>query len=249
MTAYGEISMNDRIKVLTFDTGGTVLDWHSGFRDALKRTGEKYGLTKDWADLANKLRKKSMNAMLQLGENSDPEYNFDGAHRFCLEEVLREEGVTDFSDADMHFIAYETPHSFNCWADFPDALERLRKKFLVCSFTILSYRLIMDSARHNQLSWDAVFSCEGIGKYKMLAEPYERVAFFLQVNPENCLMVAAHPWDLNAAKKSGYSTAFVERPSEWGGEKAPWAKSDTITPDSYDIVVKDFSKLADTLGV
>ena len=23
------------VKALTFDTGGTILDWHSGFRDAL----------------------------------------------------------------------------------------------------------------------------------------------------------------------------------------------------------------------
>ncbi len=27
--------MLDDIKALTFDTGGTVLDWHSGMRDAL----------------------------------------------------------------------------------------------------------------------------------------------------------------------------------------------------------------------
>ena len=89
--------MNNKIKVLTFDTGGTVLDWHSGFRDALKYTGEKYGIEKNWASVANKLRKKSMDAMLQLGENSPPTYNFDDAHRFCLEEVLADEDITEFS--------------------------------------------------------------------------------------------------------------------------------------------------------
>lgn len=30
----GDVRM-DAIKALTFDTGGTVLDWHTGIRDAL----------------------------------------------------------------------------------------------------------------------------------------------------------------------------------------------------------------------
>lgn len=31
------------IKALTFDTGGTVLDWHSGFRDAFAAAGSATG--------------------------------------------------------------------------------------------------------------------------------------------------------------------------------------------------------------
>ena len=27
------------VKALTFDTGGTILDWHTGFRTALAETG------------------------------------------------------------------------------------------------------------------------------------------------------------------------------------------------------------------
>ena len=239
----------NKIKVLTFDTGGTVLDWHSGFRDAFQSIGEKYGLKKDWAKLANKLRKKSMSAMLQLGEFRAPEYNFDGAHEFCLREVLSEEQIDQFSEEDIQFIAYETPHRFDCWSDFSSTIERLRRNFLVCSFTILSYRLIMDTARHNNLVWDAVFSCEGIGKYKMLQEPYKKVAAYLQVDPSECLMVAAHPWDLNAARDCGYCTAFVSRSRDWGDEVAPWSEKEKITPDSFDIVVDDFSALATALEV
>ena len=32
------------VKALTFDTGGTILDWHTGFRSALEKLGKKYGL-------------------------------------------------------------------------------------------------------------------------------------------------------------------------------------------------------------
>ena len=29
------------IRALTFDTGGTILDWHSGFKSAFQKAGEK----------------------------------------------------------------------------------------------------------------------------------------------------------------------------------------------------------------
>ena len=48
------------VKALTFDTGGTILDWHTGFSRALKNTGTKYGMDKDWGHLANELRRRSL---------------------------------------------------------------------------------------------------------------------------------------------------------------------------------------------
>ena len=78
----------NKVKALTFDTGGTILDWHSGFRDALKIVGDKYSYKKDWASLANELRRRSLKSMLNLGENEPPKYNFDDAHRFILEELI-----------------------------------------------------------------------------------------------------------------------------------------------------------------
>ena len=37
------------IKALAFDTGGTILDWHTGFRDAFSKAGKKHKVEKDWA--------------------------------------------------------------------------------------------------------------------------------------------------------------------------------------------------------
>ena len=41
----------NKIKALTFDTGGTILDWHSGFKDALKMVGDKYNYKRDISPL------------------------------------------------------------------------------------------------------------------------------------------------------------------------------------------------------
>ena len=209
------------VKALTFDTGGTILDWHSGFRDALKSVGRAHGLERDWADIANQLRRQSLGRMVNLGEHEPPAYNFDGAHRATLDALIASNGLEVFSEADRQAIAYTAAHNFQCWPDFVEALPQLRAQHLCASFTILSYRLIIDTARRNGLHWDAVFSCEGIGKYKMLPEAYESVAQYLQLEPHEICMVACHHFDLDAAARVGFRTAYVRRPKEWGPVDPP----------------------------
>ncbi len=230
------------IQALTFDTGGTILDWHSGFRDAFAAAGARHGIERDWAALANELRRRSLQAMLNLGEHEPPAYNFDGAHRFTVEVLVKEHGLDAFAEDDIHAIAYDAPHGFKCWPDFPAVLPKLRQRYIVASFTILSYRLIIDTARKNGLSWDAVLSCEGIGKYKLLPEAYQTAAARLQLDVDQCLMVACHSFDLDAAKAVGFRTALVRRPQEWGPDTPPAADN------GYDIVVDDFPALAAALG-
>ena len=233
------------VRALTFDTGGTILDWHTGFATVLAEVGRTHGIERDWHAMANELRRRSLKRMLNLGEHEPPAYNFDGAHRAALNELIDEDGLSAFSEEERHRIAYEAPHNFTCWPDFPGVLPKLRTKYMCASFTILSFRIIMDTARRNGLSWDAVFSCEAIGKYKILPEAYLTVAKYLQLEPSQCCMVACHNFDLDAAKAVGFTTAFVRRPDEWGAEGPPDPEPNPI----HDIVVDDFPALARALGV
>ena len=43
----------DGIKALTFDTGGTILDWHSGVKAALAAAGARRGVAADWTAVTN----------------------------------------------------------------------------------------------------------------------------------------------------------------------------------------------------
>ncbi|MGI8560846.1 MAG: HAD family hydrolase [Luteimonas sp.] len=233
----------DGIRALTFDTGGTLLDWHSGFRDALAAAGRRHNIERDWPALANELRRRSLAAMLNLGKESPPTHNFDQAHRFTLNALLADEGLEVFDETDRRDIAWEAPHRFNCWTDVPIGLSRLRRAYVVASLTILSYRIVIDTARHNGLSWDAVLSCEGMGVYKPLPQAYAEAARRLQFEPCQCLMVACHPFDLDAAQAVGFRTALVRRPAEWGAAPPPHATSE----DRYELVVDDLTALARSL--
>ena len=82
------------IKALTFDTGGTVLDWHTGFRDAFETAGRRHGIDRNWSHVANQFRRQSMEMMLNLGSDGQPGYNFDEAHALCLENCCGTRGWT-----------------------------------------------------------------------------------------------------------------------------------------------------------
>ena len=112
------------IRALTFDTGGTILDWHTGFATVMAETGAKHGIERNWHDIANDLRRKGLGKMLNLGRDAPPTHNFDDAHRMALDELIAEHGLQAFTEAERHTIAYDAPPNFDCWPDFPAVLPK-----------------------------------------------------------------------------------------------------------------------------
>lgn len=229
------------IKALAFDTGGTVLDWHSGIAAALAETGRRHGVERDWARIANDYRRRSLERM--TGAIS-PGFNIDDVHRDVLEGIVAENELACFPAEERRLIVRRW-HELDAWPDFAPALDRLRQRYVVVSFTILSLSLVVDVSRRNRLAWDGVLSCEMLGVYKPLPEAYRRAARLLQLRPEEILMVACHNFDLMAAHQEGYRTAFVRRPLEWGEAGPP----DPNPNPAIDIVVPGFSELAQQLAV
>lgn len=228
------------IKAITFDTGGTILDWHGGLARAFKQAGERHGVTRDWHAVTNDYRRLAMKGI--VGQIKPP-FNMDDVHRTVLEDVLSKHGLQDFTQQDRWHILHAW-HELSTWSDFPAALSRMREQFPVISFTMLPLALVLDVSRHNDLDWDAVISCEMIGIYKPHANAYLKVAQWLGLAPSEILMVACHNFDLNAARSCGFKTAFVHRPAEWGPEGPP----DPIPHPENDIVVDGFEALADRLN-
>jgi 2-haloacid dehalogenase len=64
----------------------------------------------------------------------------------------------------------------------------------------------------------------------------------LGLRPGEIMMVAAHNYDLAAARSHGMRTAFVPRPAEYGPE------TDLKPESDWDVVAKDMEDLARLLG-
>lgn len=229
-----------KIKALTFDTGGTILDWHGGICSAFQRIGERHGIAQDWHAVTNDYRRVAMKGIVGQVQ---PAFNMDDMHRTALDDVLSRHGLAAFSAQDRWHI-FHAWHELLAWPDFPPALARIRQKLPVVSFTMLPLALVLDVSRSNNLDWDAVISCEMLGIYKPHPQTYLKVAQWLDLEPSEILMVACHNFDLNAARSCGFKTAFVRRPAEWGPEGPP----DPTPHPASDIVVDDFFALADRLA-
>jgi len=228
------------IKALTFDTGGTILDWHSGISGAFAVAGGMRNVKGDWAAATNDYRRRSLEG-IRGAEN--PTYNFDDVMRSTLDETIAEFKLDALTAEDRDMI-WRTWHALECWPDFPAAAERLRRRYPVVSFTLLTTSLVIDVSRKNHIGWDAVISCEMIGVYKTKPEAYMRTAKWLQLPPAEIMMVACHNFDLDAARGCGYQTAFVRRPDEWG----PGGPPDPEPNPACTLVVNDFGELAEKLG-
>ena len=228
------------IKALTFDTGGTVLDWHGGLVRAFAELGRRHGIGRDWPAVVNDYRRRTLAGIVNAEQ---PAYNFDDVHARVMDEVCAEQGLTQFT-ADDRGRLWRTMHKLDAWPDFVPGLDRLRSKFPCVSFTLLTTALVIAVSRANGIVWDAVVSCEMIGVYKTRPQAYLTAAKWLQLEPSEILMVACHNFDLNAAKGCGYQTAFVRRPREWGAGGPP----DPTPNPIHDIVVDTFPELAARLG-
>lgn len=224
------------IRALAFDTGGTVLDWHGGLVAALSAVGASHGVSLDWHTVANDWRRRAMKGI--VGQ-TQPAFNMDDVHRRTLDESLEHFGLQAATGQERDHL-WRTWHELDVWPDFAAAQGSLRKEFPVISFTMLPTALVVDVSRRNGIVWDAVISCEMIGVYKPHAQAYATAARWMALEPAQILMVACHNFDLNAAHKAGFRTAFVRRPDEWGPEGPP----DPSPNQAYDVVVDDFGALA-----
>jgi 2-haloacid dehalogenase len=103
---------------------------------------------------------------------------------------------------------------------------------------------MVDMAKRAGLPWDAILGAEVARHYKPDPEAYRTAADLLMLPPAQCMMVAAHANDLQAARKVGFRTAFVWRPLEHGPERA----AATRPAHDFDIMADDFVDLARQLG-
>ena len=223
------------VKALTFDTGGTVLDWHSGLVRVLSKAGAAHGFALDWHEVANDWRRRAMKAI--VGQVR-PAFNMDDVHRRTLAETLAHHGLGGLGAEEVEEVWAEW-HRLDAWPDFPGALAQLKRLLPVVSFTMLPTALVVDVSRRNGFVWDAIISCEMLGVYKPNLEAYATTAKWLGLEPASILMVACHNFDLNAAKKAGFKTAFIRRPDEWGPSGPP----DPNPNMDYDIVEDGFVPL------
>jgi 2-haloacid dehalogenase len=214
--------MTVTVKALFFDVFGTLIDWRTSIARESEKVLAPHGYKLDWIAFADAWRNEYQPGMEEVRAGRIPFSKLDVLHRHNLNRILPrfDIKVDEETLADLN-LAW---HRIDAWPDVPPGLARLKKKFWLAPVSNGNISLMVDLARKNNLPWDAILGAEVAGDYKPKPRVYLASCEAFSLAPSECMMVAAHSYDLKAAADLGLKTAHVARPNEYGpgkGEAAP----------------------------
>jgi 2-haloacid dehalogenase len=225
------------VKALFFDVFGTMVDWRTSVARESERILGHLGFDLDWSAFADAWRGEYQPGMEEVRSGRMPFSKLDVLHRANLVRMAPRFGLDSLSDEVLDDLT-QVWHRLDAWPEVPAALERLKTKFRIAPVSNGNISLMVDLARRNDLPWDAILGAEIAGDYKPKPKVYLAACAALDLEPRQCMMVAAHSNDLAAAAACGLRTGHVARPNEHGpgtGERSPTVPVDVAGSDLADV--------------
>ena len=222
-----------RIKALTFDLFGTILDLGGSLTPFITKSLEERAVdvsaTHFWEQWRYRQRiEQYQDTITMLGHSGYLE-----TVRRALHYTLRRNSIEATPDTVEEFMA-----AWQSLSPFPEvlsALERLQTDYqlVVLSNGDMSF---LDYLVTERVKWDfdAVISVTPFGAFKPHPAVYRGAAGTLGIEVNECLMVSANSFDIMGARACGYRGAFVNR------YNLPYED----TPYQPDVTVRDFTELA-----
>ncbi|MCB4799100.1 haloacid dehalogenase type II [Neotamlana laminarinivorans] len=201
-----ESKLSSRPKVLFFDVNETLLDLTA----MRKNVGDKLNGRSDLLSLW-------FTTMLQysLVTTVGRQYNdFGIIGAAALQMVAANHGIKigekEAQEAILGPLRSIPPHP-----EVKEALKQLRDAgYKLVSFTNSSNIGVKTQFENAGLLdyFDERLSIEDMGKYKPDADAYDWAARKMKIKSSECLLVAAHGWDIAGALWAGWRGAFISRP-------------------------------------
>lgn len=200
------------IKVLFFDFMGTCLDWHSTI---VKTLPERIPNTLR-VELSLAWREAFFEDIHARFSKGLPPEDIDVTHARLLGHLLAAD--PRFSAIELNeqerAAAVKAWHHMLAWPDVANALQRLRGKYEVIVLANGTTRLQLDLVQSSGLDFDLLLSSQLLGHTKPEPKMYLKALDLVQAEPKEAVMVAAHAYDLRAARAVGMRTIYIHRTTE-----------------------------------
>ncbi len=227
------------VEVLAFDIFGTVVDWHGSI---VREMAQDYPQV-DGNAFALAWRAGYRPAMARVMAGELGWTLIDDLHRMILDQILPQFGLAHLDEAARQHLN-RVWHRLDPWPDAVAGLQRLKRRYLLCTLSNGNIGLLTRMARRAGLPWDCVLSAEVFRAYKPDPATYLGVARVFDLPPSRVMLVAAHHDDLAGARACGLRTAYVERPLEFGAGRP----KDVSPQPENDLHSRSLHDLADQLG-
>lgn len=221
-----------RIRCLSFDCYGTLIDWEAGLLGALRPLLEHHGVQ------ASDSRLLEAFAEAESAAEAGPYRSY----KENLREVLRTLGVVfQFQPSVAEEVAFA--QSVKDWPAFDDSVEALRALQARYRLIVLS-NIDDDLFRYSQarlgVEFHRVFTAQQIGSYKPAENNFRFLLEHAGVERDEMLHVAQSLYhDIGPAGRLGISTVWVNRrqgQSGSGATPAATARPDLELPDLTTLV-------------
>jgi len=177
--------------------------------------------------------------MDRVNRGEIPWTTVDEIYRKRLEELLVAYGITHLTPDEISALS-RVWWRLRPWPDAVAGILRLKRRHIVTPLSNASFIGMVELARFAGLPWDCVITAENARCYKPRPEVYRTAMALLGLEPVEVMMVAAHNYDLAAARAQGMATAFVPRPLEYG----PGQRTDLAAESDWDVVADGLENLA-----
>jgi 2-haloacid dehalogenase len=231
------------IKVVLFDTFGTIVDW----RSSIAREGKTFAKAKDVEGFDGDAFARAWRAgyrpgMARVTAGERPFVSIDTIYRERLDEILPQFGLAMLDETERDHLN-RAWHRLTPWPDSIPGLKRIKSKHMISPLSNGSVMLLATMAKRAGIPWDFIFSSDMHRAFKRNPAVYQNAIRLLGVEPHEIMMTAAHNDDLEAARKEGMRTAYINRPYEYGADQ----KVDFEATSDWDIIADTVEGVADQL--
>lgn len=239
-------SPSPRPRALAFDVFGTVVDWRTSItRESAAFLGRIGRGDIDPAAFTDAWRFRYIDVMAAYRASGRGYVTLDTLHREMLDDTLRPHGVDPVSVEEALLVDWTHAwRRLDPWPDSVEGLKRLKAAYPIVTLSNGNIALMLEMARRAGLAWDAILGAEVTRVYKPAPQAYVGTAEVLGLAPGELCLVAAHHSDLAAARAAGLLTAYISRPDEYGGRRAP----DADAAQDWDWSIDSLTGLATQLG-
>ncbi|WP_026059996.1 haloacid dehalogenase type II [Pseudaminobacter salicylatoxidans] len=201
------------IEVLFFDVLGTVVDWRGSIADEVAVFLKRHNLPHIDAHSFADAWVGNYDAAIEPIRSGQRAFTaLDNINMENLKACLAQFGLAPSQFASSELEALNLAwHKLRPWPDAVEGITQLKKHYIVAPLSDGSTRLLVDMAKHAHLPWDMVFGADISRSYKPAPRAYLHACELLDVHPQRAMLVAAHGYDLDAARTCGLKTAYVLR--------------------------------------
>ena len=165
------------MKLLVFDTFGTVVDWRSVVIEEGTQLSKAKGFTVDWPTFADEWRAAYGPSITACARASCPWTKLDVLHRMSLDALLGKHGITALSDSREGAVQSRVASRASL-ARLGRGPHRLKTRFTIAPLSNGNISLLTDMAKHGGLPWNCILGAELVRTTSRIRNYLSPVEFF-----------------------------------------------------------------------